>query len=257
MTRLKWFLIDVAILLAIWAAVSAWVPSAHYVLPSIPVVAHELVELVASGELVRHIVASLTRTAEGFLLAVITALPLGLLLGSAPRLLRMVEPLIEMIRPISPIAWIPLSILWFGIGEASKIFIIWLIAFFFILLNTIVGVTSVDRRLIEAARTLGASRTFLWRKVLLWAAVPHILVGMRLGLAVSIGGVLIAEMIAANSGIGFLMERSRVVLNPAPVIVGMLVIALLGYAANRLLVIVETVLMRHRVSVSFESSSNS
>src|SRR5690606_28090413 len=132
----------------------------------------------------------------------------------------------EVLRPISPIAWIPLSILWFGIEEGSKLFIIWLIAFFFILLSTISGVANTNIRWLEAARTLGASRMFILRQVVFCAALPQILVGARLGLAVSIGGVLLAEMIAADSGIGFMMERARVVLQPEPVVIGMIFLAL-------------------------------
>lgn len=251
MNRLRWFFFDVLVLLLIWAAISAWAPGAHYVLPSIGAVYEEAARLAASGELIRDIAASVRRTVQGFGLAVITALPLGLLLGSSPRLFRLFDPIIEVLRPISPIAWIPLSILWFGIGEPSKLFIIWLIAFFFILLNTVAGVSTVDRRLIEAARMLGASGLFLWRAVIFWAAAPQIFVGLRLGLAVSIGGVLLAEMIAADAGIGVLMERSRVVLKPEPVIIGMILIALLGYGANRLLVLLEGRLMQHRSSVNF------
>lgn len=251
MNRLRWFLFDVLVLLLIWAAISAWAPGAHYVLPSIGAVYEEAARLAASGELIRHIAASVRRTVQGFGLAFITALPLGLLLGSSPRTFRLFDPLIEVLRPISPIAWIPLGILWFGIGEPSKLFIIWQIGFFFILLNTIAGVSSVDGRLIEAGRMLGASGLFLWRAVILWAAAPQIFVGLRLALGVSIGGVLLAEMISAESGIGVLMERSRVVLKPEPVIIGMILIALLGYGANRMLVLLEARLMQHRFSVKF------
>lgn len=252
MRRTAWFCIDMAVLLIIWAAVAAWVPASHYVLPPIPAVFHEASRLSASGELLRDVGASLRRTIEGFGLALVTAIPLGLLLGSCRPLFRLLDPLIEVLRPISPIAWIPLSILWFGIGEGSKLFIIWLIAFFFILLSTIAGVLGVNPRLVEAARMLGASRFFVWRKVVLWAALPQVLVGVRLGLAVSIGGVLLAEMVAAEAGIGFLMERARVVLKPEPVIVGMMLLGFLGYGANRLLVLVENRLLRHRASVGSE-----
>lgn len=250
MARWKWFLIDVAALLAVWAAVSM-LPAARTVLPPISDVAAEVISMMRSGELSAHIAASLLRTLQGFMLAVATGIPLGILIGSTPWLHRISEPCIEVLRPISPIAWIPLSILWFGIGEASKIFIIWLITFFFVLLNTIAGVIGADNRLLEAARTLGASRFFVWRKVILPAALPQITVGMRLGLSVSIGGVLIAEMIAANRGLGFMMERARVVLDPEPVIIGMIVIGLIGYAANRVFVAIERALMRYRAPTIF------
>jgi ABC-type nitrate/sulfonate/bicarbonate transport system permease component len=252
MARWKWFLADLAALLFLWSAVSLWVPGADQVLPAVPIVVAEMVELAKNGALVRDVEATVIRVFEGFLLAVATGVPLGLLFGVMPRLFRLVEPLIEVVRPISPIAWIPLSILWFGIGEVSKIFIIWLISFFFVLLSTVMGVSTVNFRLIEVARTLGASSFFIWHKIILPAALPSIFLGLRLGLGVSIGGVVIAEMVAANAGLGFLMERSRVVLNPAPVIVGMIMISAIGYIANRALVRVEQALLSYRDSVSLQ-----
>lgn len=248
MSRGTWFVLNVAVLLGIWAAVSLLIPAARTILPPIQDVAAEAYALIVSGDLALHVAASLLRTLQGFMLAIITGIPLGILIGSTPWLYRLTEPLIEVLRPISPIAWIPLSILWFGIGEGSKIFIIWLITFFFVLLNTISGVMGTEKRLLEAAETLGASRLFIWRKVVLPAALPSIMVGLRLGLGVSIGGVLIAEMIAANKGIGFMMERARVVLDPEPVIIGMITIGLIGYSANRLFILMEKSLMRYRAS---------
>jgi sulfonate transport system permease protein len=252
MARWKWFLTDVAALLLIWSAVSLWVPGADQVLPAVPVVMAEMVHLAQSGALFRDLGATVVRVFEGFLLAVTTGVPLGLLFGLLPRLFRFVEPLIEVVRPISPIAWIPLSILWLGIGEPSKVFIIWLISFFFVLLSTVTGVSAVNYRLIEAGRTLGARPFFIWRKIVFPAALPTIFLGLRLGLGVSIGGVVIAEMVAANAGLGFLMERSRVVLSPAPVIVGMIMIGGLGYIANRVLLLVEQALLPYRESVSLQ-----
>ena len=239
MTRRTWLAVHVIVLVAVWKAVTMLSPSSAYVLPTPTEFGTRVVELLLSGELARHVVASLQRVVIAFFLALMSAVPLGVLLGSAPRLFRVAEPLIEILRPISPIAWIPLAILWFGIGEASKVFIIWLLAFFFILLNTIAGVAQIDPRLIDVARTLGASRTFLWRAVTLPAALPSVMTGLRLGLAASVGSVLIAEIIAADAGVGFMMERARVVIDPAPVLVGMITIGTLGYLANSLLVAVE------------------
>lgn len=139
MQRSLWLVIDIAFLLVVWGVVAAFVPGAAYVLPPIPDVAKKALELVYSGSLGRDIIASLSRTFAGFSIAVATALPFGIFLGRMPRVARSIDPLIEVLRPISPIAWIPISILWFGIGEVSKLFIIWQIAFFFILLNTVAG----------------------------------------------------------------------------------------------------------------------
>jgi ABC-type nitrate/sulfonate/bicarbonate transport system permease component len=250
MSRRAWLGVHAFLLLAVWKAITVLAPSTSaYVLPSFSEFGARLVELVRSGELIAHVTASLGRTLTAFALAALTGVPLGMFLGTVPKALRVAEPLIEIIRPISPIAWIPLAILWFGLGEASKIFIIWLLAFFFILLSTIAGAATVDRRLVEVGRTLGASRAFLWRAVTLRAATPSILVGLRLGLAASIGSVLVAEIIAANTGVGFMMERARVVIDPAPVLIGMAVIGVLGYTANRLLLTFERRMLAYRVSV--------
>ncbi|WP_397474700.1 ABC transporter permease [Pusillimonas sp.] len=249
MKRTTWFCITVAALFALWWGITTFVHGAHHVLPRPEAVWAEAKVLAMSGDLSAHIAASLRRAVQGFILALLTGIPLGLLLGLSKPLFRLFQPLIEVLRPISPIAWIPLSVLWFGIEEGSKLFIIWLIAFFFILLATISGVANVNRRWIEAAKTLGASRFFILRKVVLFGALPQILVGARLGLAVSIGGVLLAEMIAAESGIGFMMERARVVLQPEPVVIGMILLALIGYSVNRLLVLWENRLLRYRSSI--------
>lgn len=239
MKRSAWLAVHVVMLLAVWKAVTALSASSVYVLPTLSEFGSRLLELLLSGELAAHVVASVKRIVIAFLLALASAVPLGVVLGSMPRLFRVAEPLIEIVRPISPIAWIPLAILWFGIGEASKVFIIWLLAFFFILLTTIAGVAQVDPRLLDVARTLGASRMFVWRAVTLPAALPSVMIGLRLGLAAAVGSVLIAEIIAAEAGLGFMMERARVVIDPAPVLVGMVTIGALGYVANSLLVAVE------------------
>lgn len=246
MARWKWFIVDIASLLVIWETISILIPHAASLLPPPELVGVELYRLAASGELWKNVVASLARIFNGFALAVVTGIPMGMLIGSSKTIRNVTEPLIEVTRPISPIAWIPLSILWFGIGEGSKVFIIWLITFFFVLLNTISGVVGVDKKLFEAAQTLGASRQFIWRKVVIWAALPSIFVGLRLGLGVSIGGVLIAEMVAAESGVGFMMERARVVGNSKPVIIGMITVGLLGYFANRFALIIEGMLLKYR-----------
>lgn len=218
-----------------WWVSSTSAIAAKYVLPPIPVVWADFVELVRSGVLFKHIFWSLFRVLGGFLLAVVTVVPFGLLLGRYRRLYLFFEPIIELLRPVSPIAWIPLAILWFGIGEASKFFLVWLVCCFVILVNTIAGVTAVDRRLVDAALTLGTRRRKLFTKVIFPAALPAILTGMRIGLGLAFVAVVVAEMIAARSGVGFMMERARATMNPSHVIVGMIVLGLLGYLLNEVI----------------------
>lgn len=208
---------------------------AQYVLPRPTTVLVALGQLLAAGTLAQHIAASLSRVFLGFLLAGLTAIPLGIALGWSRTLYLLFEPGIELLRPISPIAWIPLSILWFGLGEESKVFLVWLISFFFVLVNTVSGVRGVDRQLVQAAQTLGASDLFVFREVVLPAALPAIITGLRISLGVALGVVVIAEMIGARSGIGYMMARGRAVLDPSQVVVGMAVLGVLGYLLNQLL----------------------
>jgi NitT/TauT family transport system permease protein len=244
------FLIDIVVILILWTVISHSSEVAYrFVLPPVGVVFSDLKELIKEGILIEHVKSSLQRTLIGFCLACMTALPIGLLLGWSKRLYLIFDPIIEIIRPISPIAWIPLSILWFGIGEGGKIFIIWLIGFFFIIINTINGVRTINVNLIEAAKTLGASTKFIFLKVVIPAAIPNIMTGLRLGMGVSIGAVIIAEMIAARSGIGFMMERARTIINPSPVIVGFILIGLIGFCVNLIFIKIEDRLMKHRVSI--------
>ncbi|MBA4394475.1 MAG: ABC transporter permease, partial [Desulfobacca sp.] len=173
-------------LLLIWQGLSAleWVPS--YKLPSPFQIVMWLQELIVSGMppghyLQYHLLFSLYRVGLGFALAALVAIPLGLSLGWWDRWRRIVTPLLEVIRPIPPLAWIPIAILWFGIGIQSAAFIIFLGAFFPILLNTVSGVVTINPTLIEAARTLQARDRDIFLKVLLPGAVPSIFVGLRIG----------------------------------------------------------------------------
>jgi len=139
-----------------------------------------------------------------------------------------VDPVIEMLRPVPPLAWIPLSILWFGIGDTQNQFIIFLGIFFPILLNTIAGVANVEPNLVRAARCLGANDwEVLWR-VVLRAALPQIVTGVRIGLGVGWMALVAAELVGANSGLGFLINDARTVLRTDYVIVGMATIGVVG-----------------------------
>lgn len=251
--RLPFFVIAIVVVLLGWVAVSYSSDlAAEYVLPRPPRVFYALQSLVETNALWSHILASLRRIFLGFIIAALSAIPLGILLGRVRRLYLVFEPAIEVLRPISPIAWIPLSILWFGLGEESKVFIVWLLSFFFILVSTISGVRGVDKRLVQAAQTLGANESLIFSRVILPAALPSIVTGLRLGLGVSFGVVVIAEMIGARSGIGYMMERARAVLDPSQVLIGMATLGVLGYFFNQLLPMIESRLLRYRRTVQQE-----
>jgi len=206
-------------------------------------------ELVQDGTLFEHIGASLFRVATGFLLAVAIALPLGLWMGWVKGAYLTLNPLFQMLRPISPIAWIPIAILWFGVGNASPIFLIFLSSVFPMIVQTVVGVHTIERRYLWAAANFGVSRTTLFRRVVIPAVLPQVIVGMRIGLGVAWLVVVAAEMIALRSGLGYLIMDSRNAGNRYDlVIAGMIIIGLIGLLLDgdtRLLERLKTVKWRY------------
>ncbi|MEJ1958277.1 MAG: ABC transporter permease [Nitrosomonadales bacterium] len=185
-----------------------------------------------SGELIRDACASLYRVIVGFILGTVLALPLGLMMGANDRIYKLLNPLIQVLRPIPPIAFIPLSILWFGLGNPPAIFLIVLGAFFPILMNTIAGVRHVDGIYIRAARSLGASQTTMFLRVMLPAATPYILTGARVGIGTAFIVVIVAEMIAVNNGLGYRILEAREFFWSDKIIAGMFSIGLIGLAID-------------------------
>jgi NitT/TauT family transport system permease protein len=181
-----------------------------------------------SGELLHDAAASLTRVFVGFLLGGGLGLGLGLLMGVSNTVYRLMNPLVQILRPIPPIAYIPLAILWFGLGNPPAFFLISLGAFFPILLNTIAGVRNVDAIYVRAARNLGAGGLVMFRRVILPAAAPHILTGIRVGYGVSFIVVIVAEMIAVNSGLGYRILEAREFFWPDKILAGMITIGVIG-----------------------------
>ncbi|TLY50434.1 MAG: ABC transporter permease [Gammaproteobacteria bacterium] len=185
-----------------------------------------------SGELLRDAGASMWRIVVGFLIGALPALPLGLAMGSSDRAYAYFNPLIQILRPIPPIAFIPLAILWFGLGNPPAYFLIALGAFFPVLMNTIAGVRSVDGIYLRAARNLGASPGRIFISVMLPAAMPYILAGIRIGIGTAFIVVIVAEMIAVNSGIGYRILEAREYMWSDKIIAGMVTIGLLGLAID-------------------------
>ncbi len=191
-----------------------------------------------SGELPHDALASLTRVAGGFALGAVLALPLGLLMGASHVVYELFNPIVQLLRPIPPIAFIPLAILWFGLGNPPAFFLISLGAFFPILMNTIAGVRSVDAIYLRAARNLGAPRSTLFWRIMVPAAMPYLLAGVRIGIGVAFIVVIVAEMIAVNAGLGYRILEAREYFWSDKVIAGMISIGLAGLgidtAMNRL-----------------------
>jgi NitT/TauT family transport system permease protein len=168
----------------------------------------------------------------GFVIGAGLALPLGLMMGASPRVFALLNPLAQVLRPIPPIAYIPLSILWFGLGNPPAIFLIAIGAFFPVLINTIAGVRQVDGIYIRAARNLGANQRTLFLRVMLPAAVPYILSGVRIGIGTAFIVVIVSEMIAVNNGLGFRILEAREYFWSDKIIAGMISIGMLGLAID-------------------------
>lgn len=181
-----------------------------------------------SGELIHDTLASFYRVLIGFSIGAALAIPLGLLMGANRIAYEYFNPMIQIFRPIPPIAYIPLSILWFGLGNPPAIFLIALGAFFPVLMNTIVGVRSVDGLYIRAAQNLGANRFTMFTKVMIPAATPYILSGIRIGIGTAFICMIVAEMIAVNSGLGYRILEAREYFWSDKIIAGMFSIGLLG-----------------------------
>jgi NitT/TauT family transport system permease protein len=185
-----------------------------------------------SGELPRDALGSMYRVSLGFFAGVLPALPLGLLMGVYPRVYELFNPLVQIIRPIPPIAFIPLAILWFGLGNPPSVFLIGLGAFFPVLMNTIAGVRSVDSIYVRAALNLGARPGTLFWRVILPAAMPYILAGMRIGIGTAFIVVIVSEMIAVNNGLGYRILEAREFMWSDKIIAGMITIGMLGLAID-------------------------
>jgi NitT/TauT family transport system permease protein len=197
----------IAALLAAWSIAVAL--SGSHVIPGPLAVVRGLIELARRGLLFRFAVASLFRVTVGFLLAVVTGIPVGLLLGSTRNAALALNPFLQILRPISPLAWIPIAILGFGVGDLSAIFIIFIGSFFPLALTAMNAVQRVPQVSLNAGRNFGLGRRQLLLRVALPAAVPDIIVGVRLSLGVAWLVVVAAEMISVNSGLGFLIVDSR------------------------------------------------
>jgi NitT/TauT family transport system permease protein len=181
-----------------------------------------------SGEMIQDIEASLYRVLVGFAIGAGLGLPLGLLMGANSAIYDLLNPLVQLLRPIPPIAYIPLAILWFGLGNPPAVFLIALGAFFPLLMNTIAGVHQVDRIFVRAGLNLGAGRFTMFRRIIMPAAMPYILSGARIAMGTAFIVVIVAEMIAVNNGVGYRILEAREYFWSDKVIAGMLTIGLLG-----------------------------
>jgi len=238
--------IPLLLLLVGWELLSRSSPDMALLLPAPSSVLKGAVELVEQGTLQRDTLASLKRVVIAVGIAGLIGFPLGFALGGSRLFAWLFEPVVGFFRPIPPLAWIPLSILWFGITDAQNQFIIFLGAFFPIVLNTMEGVREIDPQLIRAARTLGASRLSIVFTVILPGALSSMFVGLRVGIGIAWMALVAGELVAATSGLGFLISQGRLLFRSDHIVVGMVMIGLVGLILDTLVRVVQNLVMPWR-----------
>ncbi len=228
-------------LLSFGLVVLAWATAARVsgfgesVFPSPAKVAKSMVELTANGVLIKHAVASLFRVTTGFYLAILFAAPIGILLGRIRVCRLFISPVIQFLRPISPLAWIPLAMLWFGIGDKPAVFLIFLSSFFPLVVATTVAVSEINPVYFYVAANFGFTKMELIRKVIVPAIMPSVVTALRISLGIAWLVVVAAEMIAVKSGLGYLILDSRNALRMDCVMVSMIVIGAIGLALDHVM----------------------
>jgi ABC-type nitrate/sulfonate/bicarbonate transport system permease component len=245
-SRLAGVLLIVALLL-VWELLTATKVINSPSLPRVSSIFADWGRFVTSGEMVRQLIPSLARIAVGYTAAAIVGVTIGLLMGYFRLAYVLLEPLTELLRPIPSPAYIPLAILFLGLGEEMKLFVVFFACFFPILLNTYSGVVGIDPVQINTGRTFGLSRPEILRKIILYSALPSIFTGLRISLGVALIVVVVAEMIASNVGIGYFILNAQRFFNVTDMFAGIFTLAILGYGLNWAFLSLERRLLRWRV----------
>lgn len=232
-------LLGFALFLALWYGARKLLDVPVYMLPGPSDVARALKEMAESGQLFESAVASLYRVTWGFYLAVAVSVPLGLVMGRIRWVSDIVNPVIQFLRPISPLAWIPIALMWFGIGDKPAVFLIFLSAFFPMVVFTVSGVAGIRETYLRVADNFGLRGLDLYMKVILPAAMPEIVVGLRITLGTAWLVIVAAEMIAVKSGLGYLIIDARNSLRMDKVVAGMLIIGVIGLVLDHLIRLLE------------------
>ncbi|MES2206370.1 MAG: ABC transporter permease [Pseudomonadota bacterium] len=221
----------------------------EYLMPLTPYQEGGYFTWLVSGELIQDAYASLFRVIGGFAMGTAIALPLGLLMGANRQVYSLLNPLFQLLRPIPPIAYIPLAILWFGLGNPPAFFLISMGAFFPVLMNTIAGVKNVDSIYLRVARNLGAGKFTTFTRIIVPAAMPYILTGMRIGMGTAFIVVIVAEMIAVNNGLGYRILEAREYMWSDKIIAGMFTIGLFGLGIDGIMNLLNNHLLRWRSGI--------
>ncbi len=229
-------LLTLIVVLLVWWGVTASHLVPALFLPAPDAVAHQFIHLAQSGymgvPLWAHLLTSLTRIGLAFLLAAGIAVPLGIAAGLYPRVRAILDPLVEFYRPIPPLAYLPLIVIWLGIGEGAKVTLIYLAIFAPVFIATVTGVRAVDQSKIRAAQSLGASPWQVVRHVVIPASLGQILTGLRIGLGVGWSTLVAAELIASTQGLGFMVQSAAQLLQTDVVVIGILIIAVIALSVE-------------------------
>jgi NitT/TauT family transport system permease protein/taurine transport system permease protein len=231
------FMAPLAVLVLIWAAVVPVFEVRPQIFPSVMAVAKAGVEGVLDGSIARHVAASLARVAIGTVLAILVAVPLGILMGVHRGVSAFLTPLMRFFSVLAGIAWIPIATLWFGYGFGAIVFVIFNAVFFVVAYNTLLGVSTIPMTLRNAAWSLGAGRWAMLTDVLLPGALPNIVTGIRTGLGFAWRGLIAAEMIATNVGLGYMLFVARDFYQTEVIVFGMIVIGAIWLLIDRLILV--------------------
>lgn len=232
------------LLLLIWQISAEHGLVSKALLPPVTKIIETAIKITESGKLPGHLIVSIGRVLKGFAIGTVSGIIIGTIMGFSSFFNRFLSSLVNLLRPVPMIAWIPIFILWFGIGETTKVSVITLGTFWPVLLNTIQGIRSVDPKLLEVANVLKKNRKTVILKVVFPSATPSIFTGIRLGIGTAWSCVVAAEMIAASQGIGFMITYARETAKPAEVFVGVLVIGIIGLLIDILIRRLEKRLLR-------------
>lgn len=243
--RLPGFVL-ILLLLSIWEFASAYNFVDPVSFPRVTTILRSWAASIANGEIVHELGPTIVRLLIGFFLATLIAVPFGLMMGTIPFVNSLLEPLAEFIRPIPSSAFIPIAILFLGIGDGMKIFVVFIACIFPVLLNTYGGVRGVDPILVDTGRTFGVSRfQSLWQ-IVLPAALPNILTGMRISLGLALIVAVVAEMISGSDGVGYYILNMQRVFRVPEMFAGIFTLGVLGFLINLLFLRIERHYLRWR-----------
>src|SRR6478672_12129898 len=241
---------SIAIAFLSWQVLSTFIFNPFLIPPPLEVI-RTAIPMILSGEILADVSISMSRVLVGFVVGSLAAIVFGVLLGRLQLLHDPLDPIIELMRYLSPTAMIPIAVIWFGIGELSKYFLIFWGTFFIVLVNTIAGVWRAPIARQRAAECLGANQVQIFVLVIIPSAAPYIVTGMRVAMASSYMSIIPAEMLAADSGIGYLLQRSSMLLQTNRIFVALLTICVLGFIVDRIFrFFVDRVLARYMLFVS-------